>query len=304
MLGNSYISSKSLLEYYRLIGIIGMNLDLFKSTSKQTRPKQQDIVNHYQKNKVKLKKLQKQLALLQKTIQAEKKHAILIVFQAMDAAGKDSTIRNVFRQCDIGGLSNVAFKQPSKEELSHDFLWRCHNKTPGKGMITIFNRSHYEEVLVVKVHPGWLANQGITQGVDNDFWNRRYKSINDFEQHLHDSGTTIIKFMLDVSQKEQHNRLIRRYSTPSKQWKFSTGDIKESTLWTKYQSAFNDVLKQTSTKAAPWHVIPADDKILMRQLVTEIIISELQKLKSKFPSIPSFSGEDLQLIDKLVKGKI
>ena len=304
MLGNSYISSKSLLEYYRLIRIIGMNLDLFKSTSKQTRPKQQDIVNRYQQNKVKFKKLQKQLALLQQTIQAEKKHAILIVFQAMDAAGKDSTIRNVFRQCDIGGLSNVAFKQPSKEELSHDFLWRCHNKTPGKGTITIFNRSHYEEVLVVKVHPGWLANQGITQGVDNDFWNRRYKSINDFEQHLHDSGTTIIKFMLDVSQKEQHNRLIRRYSTPSKQWKFSTGDIKESTLWTKYQSAFNDVLKQTSTKVAPWHVIPADDKILMRQLVTEIIISELQKLKPKFPSIPSFSGEDLQLIDKLVKGKI
>ena len=281
-----------------------MNLDFFKSTSKQTRPKQQDIVKYYRQNKVKLKKLQKQLALLQKTIQAEKKQAVLVIFQAMDAAGKDSTIRNVFRQCDIGGLSNVAFKQPSKEELSHDFLWRCHKKTPSKGIITIFNRSHYEEVLVVKVHPSWLAGQGITKNVNGTFWKRRYESINNFEQHLYDSGTTIIKFMLDVSQEEQHNRLIRRYSSPSKQWKFSTGDIKESKLWTKYQSAFDDVLTQTSTKIAPWHVIPADDKILMRQLVTEITISELQKLKPKFPSIASFTDEDLQLIDQLVKGKI
>jgi PPK2 family polyphosphate:nucleotide phosphotransferase len=281
-----------------------MNLDSFKSTNKQIRPKQRDIVKYYQQQKVKLKKLQKQLALLQETIQAEKKHAILIVFQAMDAAGKDSTIRNVFRQCDIGGLNNIAFKQPSKEELNHDFLWRCHNKTPAKGNITIFNRSYYEEVLVVKVHPSWLTGQGITHNVNDAFWNKRYKSINNFEQHLHDSGTTIIKFMLDVSQKEQHNRLIRRYSTPSKQWKFSTGDIKESKLWKKYQAAFDEVLCQTSTKIAPWHVIPADDKILMRQIVTEIIISELQKLNPKFPTIPSFTSEDLQLIEQLVKGKI
>ncbi len=281
-----------------------MKPNIFTSTSKKPRPAQQDIIDRYANGKVKLKKLQSKLAKLQSKIQAENKHAILIVFQAMDAAGKDSTIRNVFQKCDIAGINNVSFKQPSKEESSHDFIWRCHNKTPKKGEITIFNRSYYEEVLVVKVHPQWLSSQGITTPVKDSFWDSRYKSINNFEKHLQDSGTTIIKFMLDVSQKEQHNRLIRRYSTPSKQWKFSTGDIKESKYWHDYQMAFDDLLLQTSTKNAPWHVIPADDKPLMRLLVTEIIIHELQKLNPAFPPIQEFSDKDLKLIDDLVSAKI
>ena len=288
-----------------------MNLNIFKSTKEKTRPTQQDIIDRYVENadnKGKLQKLQtklsKKLAGLQKTIQAEKKHAILIIFQAMDAAGKDSTIRNVFQKCDIAGINNVSFKQPSKEESAHDFIWRCHKETPRKGQITIFNRSYYEEVLVVKVHPEWLFSQGIKTPVDKLFWENRYHSINNFEKHLQDSSTTIIKFMLDVSHKEQHNRFIRRYSTPSKQWKFSIGDIKESQLWAKYQNAFDDLLIETSTEKNPWYVIPADDKTLMRLIVTEILIDELQKLKPQFPSMPSFSEKDKALLDQLVSRKL
>lgn len=281
-----------------------MSLNNFKSTHQQLRPSQQDISNRYTNKKVKLKKLQKKLADLQEKIQAAEKHSVLIIFQAMDAAGKDSTIRNVFRQCDIAGVNSVSFKQPSKEESAHDFIWRCHNKAPKRGEITLFNRSYYEEVLVVKVHPQWLSSQHIQQPVTQEFWDERYTSINNFEQHLTRSGTKIIKFMLDVSQGEQHKRLIRRYTTESKQWKFSTGDIKESKLWTKYQSAFDDLLRQTSTKTNPWYVIPADDKELMRLLVTEIIIKELQSLKPQFPQMDTFDEKDLVLIDELVSGKI
>ncbi len=281
-----------------------MSLTKFKSTTQNLRSSQQDINNRYANKKVKLKKLQKSLAVLQDKIQAEGKHSVLIIFQAMDAAGKDSTIRNVFRQCDIAGVNSVSFKQPSKEESSHDFIWRCHNKTPKRGEITLFNRSYYEEVLVVKVHPQWLSSQHIEQPVSGEFWDKRYQSINDFEQHLSNSGTKIIKFMLDVSQLEQHKRLIRRYTTESKQWKFSTGDIKESKFWSKYQSSFNDLLINTSTQNNPWYVIPADDKKLMRLLVSEIIIKELQSLNPQFPQMDTFDEKDLLLIDELVSGKI
>lgn len=281
-----------------------MKLDSFKSTPQKIRSSQNDIVSRYQSSPKDLKDLQKKLSKLQKKIQAENKHAVLIIFQAMDAAGKDSTIRNVFAQCDIGGVNNVSFKQPSKEESSHDFLWRCYKKLPKEGEITLFNRSHYEEVLVVKVHPEWLSSQGIEAPVDNSFWENRYESINNFEKHLNQSGTKVIKFMLDVSQKEQHYRLLRRYNTPSKQWKFSVGDIKESQLWGKYQTAFDDLLKNTSNDYNPWHVIPADDKDLMRLLVTEVLIKELEDLNPKYPQMEELSEKDLELVDDLINGRI
>ncbi len=281
-----------------------MSLNIFTSSSKRLRPSQQDIIDRYKDKKIKLKKLQSKLAELQDKIKASNKQAVLIIFQAMDAAGKDSTIRNVFQKCDIGGLENVSFKQPTKLESAHDFIWRCHNKVPKKGLITLFNRSYYEEVLAVKVHPHWLKNQGIHEPVDDSFWHNRYQSINNFEQHLHHSGTTVIKFMLDVSQKEQHKRFIRRYATPSKQWKFSIGDIKESKLWNQYQQAFDDLLTHTSTDINPWHVIPADDKEMMRLLVCEIIIQRLKQLKPEYPAVEKFSDNDLILIDELVTGKI
>ncbi len=285
-----------------------MTLNTYISTNKQLRPTQTDISNRYQKSDKKLKKLQsklsKILADLQSRIQAEEKHAVLVIFQAMDAAGKDSTIRNVFRECDIAGVDSVSFKQPSKEESAHDFIWRCSKKTPKKGGITIFNRSYYEEVLVVKVHPQWLSAQNISLPLSQRFWEERYESINHYETHLNNSGTKIIKFMLDVSQEEQHRRLIRRYETPSKKWKFSTGDIKESKRWSDYQSAFDGLLKSTSTLNNPWHVIPADNKILMRLLVTEILIQQLQKLDPNYPVAPSFSDKDLMLIKELLSGDI
>jgi PPK2 family polyphosphate:nucleotide phosphotransferase len=288
-----------------------MTLEIYKSTADQLRPNQSDINKRFgklEKSEKKLKKLQqklsKTLAELQSKIQAENKQAVLIIFQAMDAAGKDSTIRNVFRECDIAGVDSVSFKQPSKVESSHDFIWRCHKQTPARGQIKLFNRSYYEEVLVVKVHPEWLASQGIQTPVNESFWENRYTGIIEFENHLKDSGTKIIKFMLDVSQEEQHKRLIRRYTTPSKQWKFSIGDIKESKRWSDYQSAFDSLLVRTSTSDNPWHVIPADDKILMRLLVTEILINEFQKLNPQYPAIPTFSEKDLILIEELTSGKI
>lgn len=281
-----------------------MSLNIFISNSNRLRPTQQDIIDRYKGKSIKLKKLQTKLAELQDKIKASSEHAVLVIFQAMDAAGKDSTIRNVFRKCDIGGLHNVSFKQPSKNESAHDFIWRCHKETPKKGIITLFNRSYYEEVLAVKVHPHWLSNQGIEGPVDHSFWHNRYQSIKNFEEHLHHSGTTVIKFMLDVSQQEQHKRFIRRYATPSKQWKFSVGDIKESKLWNKYQQAFDDLLTHTSTETNPWHVIPADDKDLMRLLVCEIMIQRLKQLKPQYPAIEKFSDQDLILIDELVTGKI
>ena len=283
-------------------------LNNYISTKKQLRPTQSDINNRYQNSDKKLKKLQsklsKTLADLQSKIQAEEKHAVLVIFQAMDAAGKDSTVRNVFRECDIAGVDSVSFKQPSKEESAHDFIWRCNRKTPKKGGITIFNRSYYEEVLVVKVHPQWLSAQNVSLPLSDKFWEERYESINNYETHLNNSGTKIIKFMLDVSQEEQHRRLIRRYETPSKLWKFSTGDIKESKRWNDYQSAFDELLTQTSTGNNPWHVIPANNKVLMRLLVTEIMINELQKLNPNYPTAPSFSDKDLLLIKELLSGNI
>ncbi len=281
-----------------------MKLDSFKSTPSSPRANQAQIKDLYDSHPKKIKSLQNDLAKLQSKIQAENKHAVLIMFQAMDAAGKDSTIRNVFAKCDIGGVNSVSFKQPSKEESAHDFLWRCSKQLPKKGEITLFNRSYYEEVLVVKVHPEWLSSQGIDAPVDDEFWQNRYTSINDFEKHLKNSGTKVIKFMLDVSQKEQHNRLIRRYETPSKQWKFSVGDIKESKLWPDYQNAFDDLLANTSNKDNPWYVIPADNKDLMRLLVLEILIKELQQLEPQYPSMEPLSEKDMGLVDDLLKGKI
>lgn len=281
-----------------------MKLDSFKSRNNKPRATQKDIDSRYDTQPKELKQLQKKLAKLQSKVQAENKQAVLVIFQAMDAAGKDSTIRNVFAQCDIAGINNASFKQPTKEESAHDFIWRCSKMLPKKGEITLFNRSYYEEVLVVKVHPEWLSSQGIEAPVDNLFWQNRYTSINNFEKHLQDSGTKVIKFMLDVSQKEQHNRLIRRYNTPSKQWKFSVGDIKESKLWTKYQQAFDDLLSNTSGKDNPWYVIPADDKDLMRLLVTEILIDEIMNLNPQYPSMDELSEKDLVLVEDLLNGKI
>ncbi len=253
-------------------------------------------------HQIKLKPEAKSLAAGLEAINAEAKQAVLVVFQALDAAGKDSTIRNVFRYCDPGHMNVAAFKAPSKREAAHDFMWRCYQEFPAKGQLSVFNRSYYEETLVVRVHPEFLKGQGIVQKPNKTFWNKRFNFIKQTETHLVNSGTKVIKFFLDVSQDVQHQRFIRRYSTPEKQWKFNTRDLQESLRWDDYQKAFNKMLKKTSTRIAPWHIIPANDKPAMRAMVSAIIQAEMSSMKPSYPGMPAFDENELKLIDQLVSG--
>ena len=273
----------------------------FRHHNKSPRPTQQQANEFVTTNGLNLKKNAKQIGKFLEALKADGKQGLLIIFQALDAAGKDSTIRNVFRFCDPAWFHVASFKAPSKLEARHDFMWRCYQQFPPKGHITVFNRSYYEETLVVKVHPEFLKGQGIDQKPNKAFWQQRYDFINQTEAHLVASGTQVIKFFLDVSQTTQHQRFIRRYATPGKQWKFSVGDIKESLLWDQYQKAFNTLLKQTSTKQAPWYVIPADDKPNMRALVSEIVKQHLKSMDCQFPGLESFDADELKLVDDLIK---
>ncbi|MCX7554105.1 polyphosphate kinase 2 family protein [Marinicella sp. S1101] len=272
----------------------------FKFQNNLPRPSQSQLNEFIVNNSMSLKKSSKQLAKLHAALNAEGKQAVLVIFQALDAAGKDSTIRNVFKYCDPAALDVASFKAPSKLEAAHDFMWRCYDKFPAKGQLTVFNRSYYEETLVVKVHPEFLKGQGIDKKPNKAFWQQRYDFINQVEAHLVASGTQVIKFFLDVSQEVQHNRFIRRYSTPDKQWKFNTGDLKESLLWDQYQKAFDTLLKKTSTKHAPWYVIPANDKPNMRTIVAETIKQHLKLMNCQYPAMAEFSEDELELIDDLV----
>lgn len=263
------------------------------------RPSHENLLD-FLNNSDSLKKAVTDIANQQKALSAESKQSLLIIFQAMDAAGKDSTIRRVFAECDPGFLQAVSFKAPSAEERSHDFMWRCYSHFPAKGNICIFNRSYYEETLVVRVHPKFLKAQGIDKKPTQKFWDKRFKFINQVEKHLSKNGTKVLKFFLDVSQTEQHYRFIRRYSMPEKQWKFNTGDLKESNNWQSYQNAFNDLLEKTSTKYAPWYVIPADNKPLMRRAVASIIQKNMFDMKPQYPSLEQFDKEELILIDEMM----
>jgi len=240
--------------------------------------------------KKKLKKNRKKLAELQEKIYAEGKRSVLIVFQAMDAAGKDSTIREVFSGINPQGTGFYSFKSPSKEELSHDFLWRCNAKLPPKGHINVFNRSHYEEVLVVRVHPEYLLGQNLPEisspaDATEEFWNGRFETINDWEERLAKNGTTVIKFFLNVGLEEQKNRFLRRLNLPEKNWKFNFGDLKERALWSDYMSAYKKLLPATSKDHAPWYIIPADDKPAMRYIISEIVKDSLKDLNPQYPSV-------------------
>ena len=237
--------------------------------------------------KKQLKKEVGAIAELQHRLYAEDKRSLLLVFQAMDAAGKDSTIRSVLTGVNPAGFQVFSFKQPSKEELDHDFLWRTQCKMPERGRIGVFNRSYYEEVLVIKVHPEYLAGQRIEIPADNPegFWQDRYDSVNDAERHLAKNGTKILKFFLNVSKEEQKQRFLSRIHDTEKNWKFSNSDLGERALWDQYQEAYEDVLTQTSTDAAPWFAIPADDKPYMRLQVAKIIRKTLESMDPKYPEV-------------------
>jgi PPK2 family polyphosphate:nucleotide phosphotransferase len=226
------------------------------------------------------------LTKLQDVLYAENRRALLLIFQAMDAAGKDSVIKHVMSGVNPQGCQVFSFKTPSAEELDHDYLWRCLKDLPERGRIGIFNRSYYEEVLVVRVHPEFLRKQGIADGEVNDsFWKQRYEDINAVEKYLSRNGTVILKFFLNVSRKEQKERFLERIAAPEKHWKFSAADVHERSHWKEYMRAYEEMLGSTSTQWAPWHVIPADHKWFTRSLVARIIIDKLTSLKLAYPQL-------------------
>jgi len=233
-----------------------------------------------------LKSLVRELYDLQRVLYAHDQYAILVIFQAMDAAGKDSTIRAVMTGVNPAGFQVYSFKQPSREELDHDFMWRTSLRLPERGRIGIFNRSYYEEVLVVKVHPEFLAAEKLPPPVDmNEIWKTRYQSILAHEEHLARNGVVILKFWLNVSKEEQKQRFLARLDDPEKYWKFSPGDVHERGFWDRYMEAYEDALSATSRPWAPWYAIPADSKSYMRYQVASILADNLKNLGLKYPEI-------------------
>ena len=225
------------------------------------------------------------LDVLQERLYAEQRRSLLVVFQAMDAAGKDGTIEHVMSGLNPQGVRVTSFKQPTRTELAHDWLWRCQAALPERGDIGIFNRSHYEEVIAVRVHPEFLAAQAIDpeQGRKAAFWRRRFEDIAGWERHLDRSGTRVVKFFLHVSKEEQRKRFLARAQEPAKRWKFSPGDVAEREHWDAYQAAFEAALGATSTDASPWYVIPADHKWFMRTAVAAIVVHHLEDMDPGFP---------------------
>ena len=233
----------------------------------------------------------------QELLWASDTNALLLIFQALDAAGKDGTIKHIMSGVNPQGCQVFSFKQPSPEELDHDFLWRASRALPERGRIGIFNRSYYEDVLIVQVHPEFLTNQKLPAGtvVDEGFWQHRYDDINAFERHLDRSGTKVVKFFLNVSKEEQRHRFLRRVENPDKYWKFSPTDLKERAYWDDYQRTFEDVLTATSTAHAPWYVIPADHKYVMRTMVAGVVVRVIQSLKLSYPTV---GPEKLEAVEK------
>ena len=223
---------------------------------------------------------------LQEKLYAQASWSLLIILQAMDAAGKDSAVEHVMSGVNPQGCEVTAFKVPSQRELRHDFLWRTTAALPERGRIGIFNRSYYEEVLIVRVHPELLGKQGLPpELVTDEVWNERFEDIRAFERHLTRSGTTVLKFFLNVSKNEQRRRFLDRIDDPDKRWKFNLGDLAERQVWDDYMKAYEDAIRQTATKEAPWHVIPADNKWFSRLAIAETIIETLEKMDPAFPKV-------------------
>ena len=241
-----------------------------------------------------LKKNIKKMAELQDKLYAQDKFALLIVFQAMDAAGKDGMIKHVMSGLNPQGTQVFSFKQPSTEELDHTYLWRINKALPEKGRIGIFNRSHYEDVLVVRVH-NLIENQKLPEKFkNNNIWKMRYEQINNFEKYLYENGIIVLKFFLNISKEEQKKRFLKRIDNSSKNWKFSSADLKERQYWNDYQKYYADAISATSKKHAPWFIIPADKKWFSRLAVSDIIISEMEKIDPKYPTLSRQQLEDLK----------
>jgi len=241
-----------------------------------------------------------ELSALQRLLYASDSYSILLIFQAMDAAGKDGAISHVLSGVNPQGVDVYSFKHPSGDELQHDFLWRTTRSMPARGRIGVFNRSYYEEVLIVRVHPELLQGEGIPHERTGrkTVWEGRYRSIVDLENHLHRNGTRIIKFFLHLSKEEQRKRFLQRIDEPDKNWKFSEADAAERKFWSQYMRAYEDCLSATSTKSAPWHVVPADDKYNARLIVSRIVIDVLAGLKMSHPKMTPARRSELKAIRK------
>lgn len=245
------------------------------------------------------------LAELQDMLYAQDRYSVLVIFQAMDAAGKDGTIKHVMSGINPQGCQVYSFKQPSAEELDHDYLWRISRSLPERGRIGIFNRSQYEDVLIAKVHPEIILSSKLPgikslEDIDTDFWKRRYRQINDFERYLTENGTVILKFFLNVSKEEQKKRFLERLNDPAKNWKFSSSDIAERKFWDDYMNAYADVLTETSTEVAPWYVVPADNKWFMRYAVGRIICERMKQLDLHYPKLSKEKLTELEEYKKIV----
>jgi len=244
------------------------------------------------------------LSSMQQLFYATDRYALLLIFQAMDAAGKDGVIRHVMSGINPQGCQVFSFKHPSATELDHDFLWRTTQCLPERGRIGVFNRSYYEEVLIVRVHPEILRNQGIPPKLLNEktIWKERYQSILDFEKHLYRNGTKVLKFFLHISKEEQRKRFISRIDDPEKNWKFNEADMQERDLWGEYMTAYEECLSATSTRHAPWYVVPADDKENGRLIVSQVVLDAFRELDLRYPKASASRLEELKTIrKKLVK---
>lgn len=242
----------------------------------------------------------------QEMLYAQDRRSVLILFQAMDAAGKDSMIEHVMSGVNPQGCSVTSFKSPTSRELDHDYLWRIHREVPSRGDIKIFNRSHYEDVLITRVHPEILVGNHLpdiwdVKDIDEAFYQKRYKQIKHYEDYLADQGVVILKFFLHLSKEEQKKRFIRRIEIPEKNWKFSEADVKERQYWDQYQAAYEQAINATSTKVNPWYVIPADDKWYSRHLVSEIINERIEELNLSYPEVADERRVELQNILKALE---
>jgi len=243
---------------------------------------------------------------MQNVLYADNRYALLLIFQAMDAAGKDSAIKHVMSGVNPQGCQVYSFKHPSLEELDHDFLWRTTRNLPQRGMIGIFNRSYYEEVLIVRVHPEILQAEQIPQEVLNlkNIWYDRYASINNLENHLYRNGTRVVKFFLHVSKEEQRQRFLKRIDDPSRNWKISPDDMKERSYWKEYMKAYGECLGATSTTKAPWYIVPADDKENAQLIISQVVVDTLKSMKISYPQVDSQRQKELIQIRKTLTKKL
>jgi PPK2 family polyphosphate:nucleotide phosphotransferase len=260
-------------------------------------------IDSYFKNKSEYQEIlqehTQQLSALQSLLYADDRYAVLLIFQAMDAAGKDGAIKHVMSGVNPQGCEVFSFKHPSPVDLDHDFLWRTTVCLPERGRIGIFNRSYYEEVLIVRVHPEIVTAQRLPdECVDGDIWSGRYRSIVDLEEHLHRNGTKIVKFFLHISKEEQRKRFLERIDEPEKNWKFSEADMKERQLWDEYMEAYEDCIRETSTRTSPWYVVPADDKRNARLIISQIVVDTLQSLPLAYPKTDKTRLQELHSLRK------